>query len=160
MRALIFSDSHGDEANLRWMAELAAQRGPMDAYIHCGDGARDFDRLANFLLGLSPQAALYGVKGNCDLGVDAPVQRVVHLGGMGILITHGHLQAVKLTLGVLAPAAREAGCGVVLFGHTHRPTLEERDGILLLNPGTAQRGYAALLQVDAAGHAQGELLSF
>ena len=79
MRALIFSDSHGDEANLRWMAELAAQRGPMDAYIHCGDGARDFDRLANFLLGLSPQAALYGVKGNCDLGVDAPVQRVVHL---------------------------------------------------------------------------------
>ena len=34
------------------------------------------------------------------------------------------------------------------------------DGILLLNPGTAQRGYAALLQVDAAGHAQGELLSF
>ncbi len=64
MRALIFSDSHGDEANLRWMAELAAQRGPMDAYIHCGDGARDFDRLANFLLGLSPQAALYGVKGN------------------------------------------------------------------------------------------------
>ena len=108
MRALIFSDSHGDEANLRWMAELAAQRGPMDAYIHCGDGARDFDRLANFLLGLSPQAALYGVKGNCDLGVDAPVQRVVHLGGMGILITHGHLQAVKLTLGALAPAAREA----------------------------------------------------
>ena len=100
------------------------------------------------------------VKGNCDLGVDAPVQRVVHLGGMGILITHGHLQAVKLTLGALAPAAREAGCGVVLFGHTHRPTLEERDGILLLNPGTAQRGYAALLQVDAAGHAQGELLSF
>lgn len=28
MRALIFSDSHGDEANLRWMAELAAQRRP------------------------------------------------------------------------------------------------------------------------------------
>lgn len=160
MRALIFSDSHGDEANLRWMAEQAAQRGPMDAYIHCGDGARDFARVANFLLGLSPNACLYGVKGNCDLGVDEPPQRVIRLGGASVLITHGHLQAVKMTLGALAPAAREAGCSVVLFGHTHCPTLEERDGILLLNPGTAQRGYAALLQVDAAGHAQGELLSF
>ena len=57
-------------------------------------------------------------------------------------------------------AAREMGCGVVLFGHTHRPTLEERDGILLMNPGTAQRGYAALLTVDEAGKAMGELLSF
>ena len=160
MRALIFSDSHGDEENLRWMAELAAQRGPMDAYIHCGDGARDFDRLANFLLALSPQAALYGVKGNCDLGVDAPLQRVARLGSVNVLITHGHYQGVKLTLGALAPAARQTGCGVVLFGHTHRPTLEERDGILLMNPGAAQRGYAALLQVDAAGRPQGELLSF
>ena len=160
MRALIFSDSHGDESNLRWIAKQVAQRGPMDAYVHCGDGAREFDRLANFLLALSPQAALYGVKGNCDLCVDVPAQRIMRLGGAGVLITHGHLQGVKLTLGALAPAARQAGCSVVLFGHTHHPTLEERDGILLMNPGSAQRGYAALLQVDAAGHAQGELLSF
>lgn len=132
----------------------------MDAYIHCGDGARDFDRLANFLLGLSPQAALYGVKGNCDLGVDAPVQRVVHLGGMGILITHGHLQAVKLTLGALAPGRPRGRLrGGALWPHA--PSHPGGTGrYFAAQPRHRPRGYAALLQVDAAGHAQGELLSF
>ena len=161
MRALIFSDSHGDEDNLRWMAELMSRRGPVDAYVHCGDGAQDFERLENYLLALSPRASIYGVRGNCDYFVnDVPWQRVMRLGGVNVLITHGHLHGVKTTLSLLPSAAREMRCGVVLFGHTHRPALEERDGILLMNPGTAQRGYAALLTVDEAGKPTGELLSF
>ena len=159
MRALIFSDSHGDEENLRWMAELMSRRGRVDAYIHCGDGAYDFSRVENYLLGLNPGAALYGVRGNCDMGADAPYTRIVTLGGVRMLLPHGHQQGVKSTLVGLTGAAREAGCTVALFGHTHRPTLEERNGILLINPGTAQRGYAALLTL-AGERPQGELLSF
>ncbi len=161
MRALIFSDSHGDEENLRWMAELMSRRGPVNAYVHCGDGAQDFERVENYLLTLSPQARIYGVRGNCDYFVhDVPDQRVMRLGTVNVLITHGHLYGVKTTLSLLPRPAKELGCSVVLFGHTHRPTLEERDGILLMNPGTAQRGYAALLTIDEAGKPKGELLAF
>ena len=161
MRALIFSDSHGDEENLRWMAELMSRRGPVNAYVHCGDGAKDFERVENYLLTLSPQARIYGVRGNCDYFVhDVPDQRVMRLGTVNVLITHGHLYGVKTTLSLLPRPAKELGCSVVLFGHTHRPTLEERDGILLMNPGTAQRGYAALLTIDEAGKPKGELLAF
>lgn len=161
MRALIFSDSHGDEENLRWMAELMSRRGPVNAYVHCGDGAQDFERVENYLLTLSPQARIYGVRGNCDYFVhDVPDQRVMRLGTVNVLITHGHLYGVKTTLSLLLRPAKELGCSVVLFGHTHRPTLEERDGILLMNPGTAQRGYAALLTIDEAGKPKGELLAF
>ena len=161
MRALIFSDSHGDEENLRWMAELMSRRGPVNAYVHCGDGAQDFERVENYLLTLSPQARIYGVRGNCDYFVhDVPDQRVMRLGTVNVLITHGHLYGVKTTLSLLPRPAKELGCSVVLFGHTHCPTLEERDGILLINPGTAQRGYAALLTIDEAGKPKGELLAF
>lgn len=161
MRALIFSDSHGDEENLRWMAELMSRRGPVNAYVHCGDGAQDFERVENYLLTLSPQARIYGVRGNCDYFVhDVPDQRVMRLGTVNVLITHGHLYGVKTTLSLLPRPAKELGCSVALFGHTHRPTLEERDGILLMNPGTAQRGYAALLTIDEAGKPKGELLAF
>ena len=161
MRALIFSDSHGDEENLRWMAELMSRRGLVDAYVHCGDGAQDFERVENYLLTLSPQARIYGVRGNCDYFVhDVPDQRVMRLGTVNVLITHGHLYGVKTTLSLLPRPAKELGCSVALFGHTHRPTLEERDGILLMNPGTAQRGYAALLTIDEAGKPKGELLAF
>ena len=118
MRALIFSDSHGDEEILRWMAELMSQRGPVDAYVHCGDGAQDFERVENYLLALSPRASIYGVRGNCDYFVnDVPWQRVMRLGGVNVLITHGHLQGVKTTLSLLPSAAREMGCAETFHGY-------------------------------------------
>jgi len=35
----------------------------------------------------------------------------------------------------LDPAA--AGFAAVVFGHSHRPSIETRDGVLFLNPGSA-----------------------
>ena len=38
----------------------------------------------------------------------------------------------------LNPKAAEMG--VVVFGHSHQPSVEWRDGVLYLNPGSAGRG--------------------
>ena len=154
MKLLVVSDVHGDLDALERAVDAEADA---DAVIFLGDGLREAEDLQD----MRPELKIYSVRGNCDYFVnDVPWQRVMRLGGVNVLITHGHLQGVKTTLSLLPSAAREMGCGVALFGHTHRPTLEERDGILLMNPGTAQRGYAALLTVDEAGKAMGELLSF
>jgi putative phosphoesterase len=32
---------------------------------------------------------------------------------------------------------RAAGCGAVVSGHSHRPSVTERDGVLYVNPGSA-----------------------
>ena len=33
--------------------------------------------------------------------------------------------------------ALPAGLSAVVFGHSHQPSIEERDGVLFLNPGSA-----------------------
>ena len=41
-----------------------------------------------------------------------------------------------LACGILPQRAREEGCLVALYGHTHRMLLERIDGVLVCNPGS------------------------
>ena len=36
----------------------------------------------------------------------------------------------------IANYAKEKGCDVVLYGHTHRPLISKMDGVTLINPGS------------------------
>jgi len=160
MRAIVLSDSHGAEDTLRWMlTECWKQVGPVDAYLHCGDGAREFARLAAFLHARDEHALLMGVRGNCDFACrDVPETQVLSLGGARIFMTHGHLYRAKATLLDLDYAARERECSITLFGHTHQPCVETR-GTLMINPGSAADSRLALLEVDE-GRPRVRLLSF
>ena len=117
-----------------------------DLCFFLGDGARDLSALeAQF-----PSLPLYAVRGNCDLRSSLSSALVCTVGGVCIFVTHGHPHHVKYepALETLSCAAREAGAGLVLFGHTHCQVLEQRGGITLLNPGSIGRaaypGYAVL----------------
>ena len=108
MRAIVLSDSHGDDTNLRWMLEQCWRMvGPVDAYIYCGDGARDFQRLENFIRARDEHALLIGVKGNCDFFDDVPEITQITLGGVKILVTHGHRFQVKRTYAALDMEAKQ-----------------------------------------------------
>ena len=150
MRALVLSDSHGDEFNLRWLLECVwKMTGPIDYYLHLGDGASDFQRLENFIRGRDANAACIGVRGNCDFyEPDLPDTVYPRIGGVDLLMTHGHRYGVKQELSSLRFAARDRGCRAALFGHTHEPFLEDEDGLLLLNPGAARDGRCALLTCE------------
>lgn len=149
MRCIVLSDTHGDDSTVRWMLEQAWKTiGPVDCYLHCGDGAHDFARLENFIRARDEHASMYGVRGNCDFGVpDVPDQLVLHLGGAKVLLTHGHRYHVKSTYSYLDQAARENECSIVLFGHTHRADMEMRSA-LLINPGSGADGRLALLEIN------------
>ena len=161
MRAVVLSDSHGDEEGLRWMLQLLWQQiGPVDFYFHLGDGALDFERLSRFLYARDPQAIPLGVRGNCDFACgDVPEFLVQRFGGCRLLLTHGHRYGVKHGLDALRWAAHENACRAALFGHTHVPFSEEENGCLLLNPGSARDGRLAVLE-EHGGRLSARLYSF
>lgn len=145
MRIIVMSDSHGSASRVRHIFE--GEPGA-ELYLHLGDGAADFVK-AGWLF---PSTARMGVLGNCDFSrdLDLPKTGLVELGGKRIFFTHGDLYRVKYGLDELEDAAREKGADIALFGHTHTACQEYRDGLWLLNPGSAldsshtPAGYLAL----------------
>jgi len=118
----VISDTHG---LLRPQA-IAALAGS-DLIIHAGDVGKPevIDRLGGV-------AATFVVRGNIDNGGWAdrlPPTQTVEVGALRVFVLHDIAQLD------LDPAA--AGFAAVVFGHSHRPSIETRDGVLFLNPGSA-----------------------
>ena len=95
--------------------------------IHAGDvgAAEILDELASI-------APVTAVRGNIDKGAWArklPETDVVELGPVSLYVLH------DLTLLDLKPEA--AGFKVVVYGHSHVPKQEIRNGVLYFNPGSA-----------------------
>ncbi len=86
---------------------------------------------------LSAYAPVEAVQGNVELPevvAALPLKREIVVGGCAIGLVH--------ILGERAHYVRNArrefpGARVVVFGHSHVPFLDDRDGLLLLNPGSA-----------------------
>lgn len=135
MEFLIFSDSHGSAQNMT--AAIDRQIKMPDAVLFLGDGARDLDRL--FLCDIP----IWAVRGNCDWSSSDyadKTERTLYFEGHTILLCHGHEWGVKGGMGALIAHAAEVGADIVLFGHTHTPTLqtiaagEQVKGITLTRP--------------------------
>ncbi len=134
LRVGVFSDSHGDHDALDALLE---RMGRLDAACFLGDVARDAAHLREKLLAQPGEPTLYAVRGNNDWASALPDDLLIELGGVRIHMEHGHLCPSLLTL---CYRAKERGAQIALFGHTHEPLCEYRDGVLLLNPGSAGNG--------------------
>lgn len=136
-KLIICSDSHGVVSALERIFKAEPD---MDAVLFLGDGLRDFDRAAPF----AGHARLYGVAGNCDYNVLEPGEGLAAFEKVLFFYTHGHMYGVKYDLDTIAQAAKARGADVALFGHTHHACCEERDGVLLFNPGSCGRTYSGM----------------
>ena len=136
MRVGVFSDSHGDHEALD---ELLERMGALDAVCFLGDVARDAEHLRERLAAMPNQPVLYAVRGNNDYysTCTLPWDLLIELGGVRILMLHGHTRGVKSDVMRAVWAARECGAQVLLFGHTHRPLVDNDGSLLVLNPGAA-----------------------
>ncbi len=118
----VISDTHG----LLRPEAFEALRG-VDLIIHAGDiGPRE---IVDDLERIAP---VHAVRGNCDRGDWAgtlPGTEVVSVASIDIYVIH------DVGLLDLDPAA--AGFDVVIYGHSHQPARDERNGVLFLNPGSA-----------------------
>ncbi len=122
MRIGVISDTH----SLLRPEAIAALRGS-DRVLHAGDVGDPgiLDRLRE----LAPVTA---VRGNVDRGPWAaalPETELVEIEGLSIYLIHD--------LGQLDLKPKAAGIRVVIYGHSHQPKIEEKNGVLFFNPGSA-----------------------
>ena len=130
MKALIVSDTHGMNDNL---FKVIKKVGKVDLLIHAGDvhGAEDMIRDA---AGCPVKIVL----GNNDFSYDLNNEEEFDFDGYRVLLTHGHRHSVYYGTDRLFYTARERGCDIVIYGHTHVPSLEydEDFHIYAVNPGS------------------------
>jgi putative phosphoesterase len=118
----LISDTHG----LLRPEAVTFLRGS-DRIVHAGDIGG-----AHILAELSALAPVTAVRGNNDKGPWAEAvadTEVLQVGDVFIYVIH---DIADLDLDPVA-----AGFQVVMFGHTHRPSVRERDGVLYVNPGSS-----------------------
>lgn len=142
MKLGLISDTHG---LLRPQA-LEALRG-CEQLIHAGDIGKP-----SILEALRAVAPLTVVRGNNDQddawAAEVPFSAVLRVEGTGIYVTH---------IPADVPQRLPEDIHVVVVGHSHKPLIEQRDGVLFVNPGSAgPRRFklpvsVALLHIDAQG---------
>ncbi len=118
----VISDTHG----LLRPEAVAALQGS-HVIIHAGDIGRPevVDKLRTI-------APTHAVRGNVDTQEWAkafPAAEAVQVGPLRLWLLH------DISLLDLDPVAGEFAA--VIFGHSHKPSIETRDGVLYLNPGSA-----------------------
>jgi uncharacterized protein len=118
----VISDTHG----LLRPEAVAALKGS-DLIIHAGDigSSQVLDQLQRI-------TRVLAVRGNVDRGGWAnllPPTEVVEVAGVYLYVLHD-VSALDLD-------AAAAGFRVVISGHSHRPSITEKNGVLFLNPGSA-----------------------
>jgi uncharacterized protein len=118
----VISDTHG----LLRPEAIRALRGA-DMIIHAGDVGNP--QVIEELRGVAPA---FVVRGNIDKehwAASLPMTAVVEVGDRLFYVLH------EISQLDFDPAA--AGFAAVVFGHSHVPSMETREGVLFLNPGSA-----------------------
>ena len=130
MRIVVVSDTHRDFRTLLQIVEK--HKGEAAYFLHLGDGEQEVEDVK----ALYPALPLLAVRGNCDFSGENPETRVVTAGNVRIFMAHGHDLGVRGTREVLVRLARENGCRIALYGHTHKGDTHYEEGIYVMNPGS------------------------
>jgi putative phosphoesterase len=127
MRIGLISDTHGRLRN-----EVFGAFDGVGAILHAGD-IGPYDLIVE-LEAIAPVTAVYGNTDRFDVRERVPAVASLELAGRRIVMEHGD------RLGSPDPGAlRRAhpGADIIVFGHTHRPTIDESGATLVVNPGSA-----------------------
>ena len=153
MKILIVSDTHKSHGNLEKAIQDA---GRIDMLIHLGDveGAEDYIRAL-----VDCPAHILG--GNNDFFSDLPWEEEFLIGEHHVFITHGHGYFVGMDEERLKAEARGRGADIVMYGHTHRPSITREKDLTVVNPGSiayprqeGRRGTYVLMETDENGKAE------
>ena len=118
----IISDTHG----LLRAEAIDALRGS-DLILHAGDIGKS--ELISKLREIAPTIPVRGNVDNGSWATQLSTTEIVEVGNVLFYLLH------DITELELDPAT--AGFAAVVYGHSHQPSIETRDNVLFLNPGSA-----------------------
>lgn len=131
----IVSDSHGNLVNLREAVNYLVEEIKIDYLIHLGDDYKDTKILDEY-----KNIQVFKVPGVYDPEYKDPSieQRLlIKIEEVNLLLSH----TLRTHKTEVAPKIRpeevleNKRADIILFGHTHKYSLEKKNDILLLNPG-------------------------
>jgi len=122
MRIGVISDTHGTLP-----PSVDAVFEGVERIVHAGDIGAPW--VIDHLEAIAPVVAVRGNMDTGDLGWRLQDQVVVQLGRHRVLVTHQPSHVARSGL--------PEGVSVVITGHTHRAAVEQVDGVLYVNPGSA-----------------------
>ena len=125
MHLAVVSDTHG-LLRPELLRELQV-RGPFDRIFHAGDVGDQ-----HILDALRAFAPVTAIRGNVDRDgpcAQLPATEAIEIDGCLLYMLHA-LEQLDLNHSA-------AQIAVVISGHSHRPAIAQRDGVLYLNPGGA-----------------------
>lgn len=148
MRLVVISDSHGRKGNVFDIIEMHIE--DADYFLCLGDcnGGKDFEDAQIYF---KEKLRLLSVCGNCDWYSTEPAVREITPNGKRVMFCHGHTFKAKYGIEMLAYEAKQRNADVVIFGHTHNPFHEYRDGLHIFNPGAAQDGCYGMVDITDSG---------
>lgn len=157
MKVLIVSDTHRRNGNLQEVIEKTA---PFDMLIHLGDAEGSEDLITAWCLEQNSACQVHMILGNNDFFSCLDREQEVEIGPYRAFLTHGHFYSVSVGPERLEEEAKSRGVDIAMFGHTHKPYLETRNGITVLNPGSlsfprqdGRRPSYMVMEVDETGKA-------
>ena len=130
-RVVIVADTHIPKVAPGLSRELLEVLRGADLILHAGDLVEM--SVLDELRSLAPTAAVAGNMDRPVVSAVLPGKRVLEVEGKLIGLIHGWGPPVGIERRVFSCFS---GVDAVVFGHTHKPLMEWRKEVLLLNPGT------------------------
>ncbi|MHA2142114.1 MAG: YfcE family phosphodiesterase [Candidatus Thorarchaeota archaeon] len=156
-RILVFGDSH-----------IPSRRDsiPTSFYTHIDRTDYDFALVTGDLVRETEMRAAmpdlpecYIVQGNMDYGRGFDFHKQVQIDDFNILVLHGTQLRPRGSVKQLWEIIMNVGADIGIHGHTHKATIDLREGRLFLNPGTisgatggwAGKDDASFMELEIAG---------
>lgn len=156
MRILIVSDTHRHSNVLE---KVLGKIGKIDLMIHLGD-VIDQEDFIRSIAGCPVEM----VAGNNDFFSKLPDEKEIMIGNYKVLLTHGHYYYVNTGTKFILEEAETRGFDIVMYGHTHIPSIVQGKHAIALNPGSIalprQKGRQPsfiLMTIDRFGKAHFEI---
>ena len=128
----LISDTHIPDRAKILPTKVLEAFSDVELILHAGDltSPKVIEELENL-------APVMAVQGNMDRvnGIDLPKAKVIEAEGLKIGVMHGEVYP-RADTDQLLYLAKELNVDILVSGHSHQPKIEQKDGVLLLNPGS------------------------
>jgi len=134
MKIGVISDTHIPERALDIPQEILDGFKGADLIIHAGDicDLKVLDKLRQACVDVK---AVWGNMDPDSVRDKLPQKEIITVGNYKIGIMHGFGHPDSL-LRLMIEEFKDSGAQVVIFGHSHRPLNEHKDGVIYFNPGS------------------------